>query len=463
MTMTTRARTRARTLDALTKEADAVDNIRQTVAEQALSNQRRALASVSQFHGFTACDPPPPSSNSRHSVSADLRNSVPGGYYANPDAYGNNGPGDGPGDDPRDDPREDDNDEDDEDWIDAKGDLDPNMAILNNLAVAVSRLSRSAHRNNKSLSSRAKVWDPDMFDGTNPKKLRTFLVQCELVCSNWPKAFWLDRAKITFAQSYLKGMALEWFEPDLLDTSDPANHLCWMDNWIAFVAELQSTFSPHNPVADAEHQLDHLQMKDGHRVMRYIVDFNRLASQVQGYGDGALQHYFYTGLPDQIKDKLSRIGKPWTLDGLCALSQEIDVHYWEHKDELAHSSKSQSTSSPKPSNSGGNSSKSGQEKSKSGDTTSSTSTSGSSKPANRPVSGSTWPDLTAKLGKDGKLTADERKRHLNNNLCMFCGGTRHFADKCHKKAKQAKAHTAAAAASRKLDSTSGASSKAKKE
>ena len=38
MTMTTRARTRARTLDALAKEADAVDNIRQTAAEQALSN-----------------------------------------------------------------------------------------------------------------------------------------------------------------------------------------------------------------------------------------------------------------------------------------------------------------------------------------------------------------------------------------------------------------------------------------
>ena len=62
-------------------------------------------------------------------------------------------------------------------------------------------------------------------------------------------------------------MALEWFKLDLLDTSDLANHLHWMDNWIAFVAELQSTFGPHNPVTDTEHQLDHLQMKDGHQVM----------------------------------------------------------------------------------------------------------------------------------------------------------------------------------------------------
>ena len=460
MTMTTNTRTHACTLDALAEEADAVNNLQQTAAKQALSNQRWAPASISQFRGFTARDPPPPSSNSRHSVSADLCNSVPGGYYADPDMYGNNdpgnGPGDGPGNDPGDDPGDDDDNEDDVDWIDADGELDPNMAVLNNLAVAVSRLSYSTHRNNESSSSWAKVQDLDRFDGTDPKKLQTFLVQCELVYSDWPKAFWLDRAKITFTQSYLKGMALEWFELDLLDTSDPANHLHWMDNWIAFVAELQSTFGLHNPVTDAEHQLDHLQMKDGHRITWYIMDFNWLASQVRGYGDGALWHYFYTGLPDRIKDELSRIGKPWTLDGLHTLSQEIDARHWERKDELARSSKSQSTSSPKPSNSGGNSSKSS-------NTTSSASTSGSSKLANKPVSGSTWPDLTAKLGKDGKLTTNERKQRLNNNLCMFCGGTGHFANKCHKKVKQAKARAAAAATSRKPDSTSGASSEEKKE
>ena len=125
-------------------------------------------------------------------------------------------------------------------------------------------------------------------------------------------------------------MALEWFKLNLLNTSDPANHLCWMDNWITFVVELQSTFSPHNPVTDAEHQLDHLQMKDGHCITWYIVDFNWLASQVQGYGDGALWHYFYTGLPDQIKDELSQIGKPWTLDGLHMLSRTKHIWYSEH-------------------------------------------------------------------------------------------------------------------------------------
>ena len=157
MTMTTCAHTHAHTLDALTEEADTINNLRQTAAKQALSNQRWTSASVSQFQGFTAHDPPSPSLDSRCSVSANLCNSVQGGYYADPDMHCNNdpgnGPGNGPANDPRDDPTDNDDNEDDGDWIDADGELDPNMAVLNNLAVAVSRLSCSTCHNNKSSSS----------------------------------------------------------------------------------------------------------------------------------------------------------------------------------------------------------------------------------------------------------------------------------------------------------------------
>jgi len=278
--------------------------------------------------------------------------------------------------------------------------------------------------------------------------------------------FRLDRAKVTFAQSYLKGMTLEWFEPDLLNSGDPADRPRWMDSWVHFVAELQSTFGPHNPIADAEHQLEHLRMKDAHHVTRYIVDFNRLTSQVQDYGDGALRRLFYSGLPDRLKDEIARVGKPLTLHGLRALCQEIDARYWERKDEIARTTKSQSTPSPaKSSDSGGNSSKSGKEKSKAGNT-SSPAAAGSSKTTNNlSSSGSNRPDLTNKLGKDGKLTADERKRCLDNNLCMFCGGPGHFADNCPKKTKKAKARAVAtdATESGKTDSNSGDNSESKKE
>ena len=108
-------------------------------------------------------------------------------------------------------------------------------------------------------------------------------------------------------------------------TEDPDTRPLWMTSWREFVIELQTMFGPHNPIADAEHQLNHLCMKDTHRVNRYVVDFNQIMSQVWGYGDGALHHHFYSSLPNRIKDEISRIGKPCTLNGLCTITQEIDA------------------------------------------------------------------------------------------------------------------------------------------
>src|SRR6202040_324737 len=55
------------------------------------------------------------------------------------------------------------------------------------------------------------------------------------------------------------------------------------------------------------------------------------------------------------------------------------------------------------------------------------------------------PDLSDKLGKDGKLTQAEHTRRFNNNLCLFCGGVGHTAKECPKSsssAMKAKAHAA---------------------
>ncbi|KIK77766.1 hypothetical protein PAXRUDRAFT_70378, partial [Paxillus rubicundulus Ve08.2h10] len=135
-------------------------------------------------------------------------------------------------------------------------------------------------------------------------------VQCELNFQDHPCVFWTEKAKVTFAQSYLKGMALKWFKPNLLQMGNPTLHLDWMDDNWEFVFELQTNFRPHDPIGDAEHQLDHLSMhhmKDGQHINKYIIDFNHLATQVQGYGKGALRHHFYDGLPDRIKDKISQV------------------------------------------------------------------------------------------------------------------------------------------------------------
>ncbi|KAG6326779.1 hypothetical protein ID866_12310 [Astraeus odoratus] len=93
------------------------------------------------------------------------------------------------------------------------------------------------------------------------KKLCEFLVQCKLNFHNRPQAFCLDSQKVSFALSFLKGIALAWFEPDLLNTI-PGAEPTWADDYSEFVIELTTNFGPHDPVGNAEHQLDNLLMKD---------------------------------------------------------------------------------------------------------------------------------------------------------------------------------------------------------
>jgi len=258
-----------------------------------------------------------------------------------------------------------------------------------------------------SSSGRTKVRKPDTFDSTDPHKLRTYLVQCELNFQDHPKAFASDRAKVTFVQSYLKGMALEWFELDLLNSGNPRACLIWMDNYQQFVQELKSNFGPHDPVGDTEHQLDNLSMKDGQKINKYIVEFNCLTSQVHGYGDGALHHIFYSGLPNRIKDEISHVGKPRTLDGYRALAQTIDARYWERKSEIVRQTKgsmSSSSNSASKSNSSGSSDSKGKPKEKDNKSKSldkHKSSAGSSAGASKSS------EIPSHLGKDGKLTKEE--------------------------------------------------------
>ncbi|KAG6326318.1 hypothetical protein ID866_12771, partial [Astraeus odoratus] len=241
------------------------------------------------------------------------------------------------------DPDPDDPDDDDggnDDMPDPDAEDNPLLVLTN----AISHLSRATRRRPEdSGTACTKVCEPDTFNSTDPKKLCEFLVQCELNFCDRPQAFRLDSQKVGFTLSFLKGIALAWFEPDLLNTI-PGAEPAWADDYSEFVIELTTNFSPHNPVSDAKHQLDNLLMKDSSHINKYIVEFNCLATQVHGYGEGALRHIFYNGLPDHIKDEIAR---------------GIDAHYWEHKSEIARQTKNnpQPSSSSKQSSSGGSSSR----------------------------------------------------------------------------------------------------------
>jgi hypothetical protein len=205
-----------------------------------------------------------------------------------------------------------------------------------------------------------------------------------------------------------------------------------MDDYSEFMLELQTNFGPHDPSRDAEMQLEQLNMCKGQCINKYVVEFQRFASQVCRWGDGALCRQFYNRLPACMKDKISHMGKPATLSEFKTLAQTIDARYWEHKGEISRETKSSSSNPLKPSTSDHTSShpfRSGNHRS------------GQNKSA-KPTSASTLsapkaPDLNTKLGKDGKLTAEECQRCFNKKLCLFCGGPGHSTRDCTKSTSHA--------------------------
>ena len=42
-------------------------------------------------------------------------------------------------------------------------------------------------------------------------------------------------------------------------------------------------------------------------------------------------------------------------------------------------------------------------------------------------------DFSSKLASNSKLTSNKHKKHLENNLCLYCGAENHKLDSCSKK------------------------------
>jgi Retrotransposon gag protein len=185
-------------------------------------------------------------------------------------------------------------------------DADPEQKELDRLLQLI-----EAFRQPATPKQKAKLREPDAFDGTDSRKLRTFIALCQLNFRSLSNAFPNDTAKVNYAMSYLKGTALEWFEPSITDGDEEL----WMHDWDEFIFQLQSNFGPADPVGDAEEGLDALRMRDGQKIAKYNVEFNRLAA-IAKWGDAPLRHAYYKGLPDRIKDSLVHAKKPTNLQEL---------------------------------------------------------------------------------------------------------------------------------------------------
>lgn len=323
---------------------------------------------------------------------------------------------------------------------------DPTVQLAGAIAYLAQTITydRATQNQNQSgaSSERNNVREPDQFDGTEPTKLRLFFAQLELVFKARPRTFNSEEKKVTYGISYLKGTALQWFEPYLLE-SDSENPPIFMTDYETFKEELRVNFGPYDASGAAEHDLMNLRMSDNHRIAKYITQFTRLATQVR-WGNAPLRYRFYDGLPNRLKDRISEVGKPTTLVELRDLAQSIDNRYWERKSEQSRDS----GTSKSGGKSGSSDSKPAQQN-KSSNSGSSNTPKPAQSSGSKPAAKTPAKPYADKLGKDGKLSPEERQRRFTNNLCLFCGGAGHSANACPKKtssAAKARAATAGAPA-----------------
>ena len=316
-------------------------------------------------------------------------------------------------------------------------------------------------------SNKLNLRNPDLFDGSDPAKLHPFLTQCYLHFAERQQDFPEDDDKILFIMSYLRGTAQLWFSPNLYDTTAVPT---WDGNFPLFIQELTLNFGPHDPVRDAEDRIRMVRMKQGDRITTYIIEFDQLALLTQ-WGDAALRHQFYEGLPRRIKDEMLRHTYANTLIGVKTVARLIDSRYWQRelekqrereRDRDGGSGGGSGSGSNKDAGPGGRSGNTSGGQKKKG---LSNKNSGSSPPAaqsGRPSGGKQQSGNSGagaqgkaaeafkkpkpyanKLGSDGKLKPEERERRKKLGLCMFCGGN-HATDECNKRPGQASGKAASA-------------------
>ena len=155
------------------------------------------------------------------------------------------------------------------------------------------------------LPDKVKLCEPNPFDSSSSKKLHIFLLQCKLNLQDQKDLFWDDSMKVNYILSYLKGPALNCFEPRLLEPYEPP----WLSDYDLFVSELETNFVSYDPVSEAEAELEGLCMQENHQAVKYFIKFMQLASHVQ-WGEAALLCQAYHGLARHIKDNMVHHEKP---------------------------------------------------------------------------------------------------------------------------------------------------------
>ncbi|MBW0578444.1 hypothetical protein O181_118159, partial [Austropuccinia psidii MF-1] len=233
---------------------------------------------------------------------------------------------------------------------------------------------------------------PEIFDGTQPFKVRSFIHSCQLIFHNDPENLSQDRKKVLYATSF---------------------SLAGLQNGLSFIfpispIKIQITFSIHGIYININSS-------------PYLgSQMKSLVSGVGDWGESALIHHFRKGLPSRIFDQLascpSRID---SLHDLMYITLELDTRYHERQNEKVHDQEKKPEASKSNYSHPPSSSSSSQKKKQ------------NFQKRDKPHS--------SLLNKDFKLMNSKKERRMKEGLCTYCGG-KHSLESCCKRPQNKLTH-----------------------
>ena len=215
-----------------------------------------------------------------------------------------------------------------------------------------------------------KLNPPELFDGTR-SEYKSSIMQLNLRFNSDPDRYTganADNAKIAYATSFLAGLAKEWFQPPVNETTGAIS----FPTWTVFVAALHAAFDDPDAYQTAYTKISTLRQKCD--CSSYHAAFVPLAT-ILGIDERTKISFFKQGLNGELKKALS-----YQITSTGTHSGPMDLYGAQYRSQ-----------------------------------------------------------------KRGPVTDQEKKRRRDNNLCLYCGSSGHWASQCpHKRSRGKPSATAAA-------------------